>query len=456
MRIPIKAICELKRIRKDGTSLIFLQYFHDGVHRIFLNTGIAIPPDQWDKRKECVKQTLSLKYGTAEKVNREIDRQLALARDLILWTRDQQLGEPGAFIKEKYAPDLKIDDLNRQFTQANPEFIPQSRLKKEGFFVELQNYVLSKQKKVSPATITVFNNMIGHFTAFQKHREKPITFAQLDFQFYEDLVDFLTHDYLQPRKKTPVRGLRTNTIGKTIHQFRIFILDRVKRKIIPPIDLSDYKIPTEDTDAIYLDHYEIGKLYHLDLTERPDLIPARNLFVLGCLTGLRFSDYSTLKPEDLHQDMLYKRQQKSFHPVVIPLRKEAKEIFTEQFKQEIPNICNAQFNKNIKEIAKLAGLNQTIKFSYKKGNKTVEIKRPKFGWITSHTARRSFCTNEFLAGTPVFLIMKISGHKREKDFYKYIRVDPQEAAQKIKQLWMERGDLEVFKDPAKKVINMIV
>ncbi len=58
--------------------------------------------------------------------------------------------------------------------------------------------------------------------------------------------------------------------------------------------------------------------------------------------------------------------------------------------------------------------------------------------------RRSFCTNEFLAGTPVKLIMKISGHKNEKDFYKYIRVTAEEAAQKIKELWLERNDMQTF------------
>jgi integrase len=68
--------------------------------------------------------------------------------------------------------------------------------------------------------------------------------------------------------------------------------------------------------------------------------------------------------------------------------------------------------------------------------------RPKCDWITSHTARRSFCTNEFLAGTPVKLIMNISGHKKENTFYKYIRITPEEAAQKIKELWQERGDTE--------------
>ena len=130
--------------------------------------------------------------------------------------------------------------------------------------------------------------------------------------------------------------------------------------------------------------------------------------------------------------MLYKKQEKSDHWVVIPLREEAKLIFTEQFREKIPDLTNPELNRHIKTIGKIAGIDQKIKFSYKKGSKSISITKQKFDWITSHTAHRSFCTNEFLAGTPVKLIMKISGHKNEKDFYRYIRITPEEAAQKIK------------------------
>jgi hypothetical protein len=50
---------------------------------------------------------------------------------------------------------------------------------------------------------------------------------------------------------------------------------------------------------------------------------------------------------------------------------------------------------------------------------------------------------EFLAGTPVELIMKISGHKSLKDFYKYIKIAPEQAGQRIKELWQKRGELSV-------------
>jgi hypothetical protein len=40
--------------------------------------------------------------------------------------------------------------------------------------------------------------------------------------------------------------------------------------------------------------------------------------------------------------------------------------------------------------------------------------------------------------------MKISGHKSVKDFYKYIRITPEEAGQKIKKLWKNRGGMNAF------------
>ena len=59
--------------------------------------------------------------------------------------------------------------------------------------------------------------------------------------------------------------------------------------------------------------------------------------------------------------------------------------------------------------------------------------KPIYAYITSHTCGRFFCTKEFLAGTPAELIMKISEHKTGKDFYKYIRITPDETGQKSKE-----------------------
>lgn len=149
--------------------------------------------------------------------------------------------------------------------------------------------------RVSKATLCVYRNIKAHLLAFEKYRCKKITFDDLDFSFYEAFVSYLTFHHIHKRKKTQLVGLKMNTIGKTIKHFRVFIKDRVKRKIVPAIDLSDFKITEEESDAIYLTHQEIANIYHTNLSAFPYLVEYRDLFVLGCLTGLRFSDFSTLQ-----------------------------------------------------------------------------------------------------------------------------------------------------------------
>jgi hypothetical protein len=76
----------------------------------------------------------------------------------------------------------------------------------------------------------------------------------------------------------------------------------------------------------------------------------------------------------------------------------------------------------------------------------VEEVKPKYAWVSSHTARRSFCTNECLAGTANDLIMAISGHRSEKAFRKYIKVDNLKKACMIKKLWDEWAGLSIAKN----------
>lgn len=139
--------------------------------------------------------------------------------------------------------------------------------------------------------------------------------------------------------------------------------------------------------------------------------------------------------------MIYKKQGKSDHWVVIPLRDQAKFILHSKFNKQIPSITNPDFNYYIKEVGCLAEINHLITFYHKRENKDIADTRPKYVWITSHTCRRSFCTTEFLSGTPAELIMKISGHKNLRDFYRYIRITPEEAGRKIKDIWEKRNEI---------------
>jgi len=437
MLLPLKAIIS-KKPRKDGTSVIYFQYCYSSTNRVLLSTEIAIPVSCWNGKRQCISKSLPEAAGNFESLNDEIGRQRKIIEVII--EHGNATGEPniGAYVKSLFKPDFKVDTL-----QHTPRILRLAK-REPDFFQEIDSYIKSKEKKVCEKGIANFQNLKDRLQVFQTFRRKEIKFSSLDFNFYNELVEFLSYDYQLRRKKEPTYGLKVSSIGKTIKQLRMFIKDRVRRKIIAPVDMDDFKVLDEETDAIYLTYEEIGKMYNADISRDPTLALYRDMFVLGCLTGLRFSDYSTLSGSDLRNGMLYKKTNKMDNWVVIPLRKEAIDIFNRHYATGVPKISNPVFNRYIKEIAELAGINQPITFSYKKGNKDVSITKSKAQWVTSHTCRRSFCTNEYLAGTEISLIMKISGHKTHKDFFKYIRVTQEEAARKIQEIWIGRNNMQTF------------
>jgi site-specific recombinase XerD len=455
MLLPIKLICPKNKVRRDGTCIIFIQYCGADDKKTLLNTGIAIPPNYWNRKYLRVSVELPESYGNAADLNQRLANLLRKAEDIISHAVKRKISDVLSFVKKTFHPDFDTATLEEKVQQATA-LDPKTNL---DLFFQIDDYIKCKTGKVSPGMLNVYKNMKDHLEAFQKYRNKPVTFACLDYNFYEGFVDYLTHEYVQRRRsvivdgqRKRIKGLKTATVGKSIKQLRIFLRDRTRRKIIPPIDLTDFKILDEESDAVYLTWAEIARIYQTDLSDYPHLVKYRDLFVLGCITGLRFSDFSSIRSEDIRLGTLYKKQEKSDHWVVIPLRDAAEEILIKRFNKQVPIVSNPEFNRYIKEVVKLAGICELIKFSYKKGNRDIVEVRPKYAWVTSHTCRRSFCTNEFLAGTPVELIMKISGHKSLRDFYKYIRISPEEAGRKIREIWEKRGDIKISATP---VLNAV-
>ena len=90
-------------------------------------------------------------------------------------------------------------------------------------------------------------------------------------------------------------------------------------------------------------------------------------------------------------------------------------------------------NAYIKEVAALANLTDMITVGKTRAGSKEVKSLPKYQLITVHTARRSFATNLYLAGMDVLTIKKMTGHKTEKSFLKYIRVSEEENAARAAQ-----------------------
>ena len=443
MFLPIKLICD-RRPRRDGTNVISIQFCFSSDRRTLLFTGLSVPLKYWNKKTACISKDLPGSHGIPEKMNMELKQMLRVAEDIVQFAIEKHVEDPLAFLKQVIHPKIDFNNLHNELEQYASN--PKDKCENLDFFGHMDDYIKSKTRKVSAGMVRSYKVMKKRLLAFEKYQKRKISFESFDYNFYEAFVNYLTYEHLHMRRDTTIRGLKKNSVGTSIKQLRIFLRDRIRRKLIKDIDLSDFKILEEEADTIYLTPKEIHILYSLNLAAHPEWERFRDMFVLGCLTGLRFSDFNEIKSHDIKNGILYKKQSKSDKWVVIPLRSEAYDILINKFERKVPKTSNEELNRYIKKVGQFAGIDSPIKISFKKGNQDIVTVKPKFSLITTHTCRRSFCTNEFLAGTPPELIMKISGHKSIKDFYKYIRISAEEAGQKIKEIWEGRGEMNLFKN----------
>lgn len=109
-----------------------------------------------------------------------------------------------------------------------------------------------------------------------------------------------------------------------------------------------------------------------------------------------------------------------------------KEIF-KKYHGFIPSgLCIQYFNKYLKVIMKEIGLNDPVTYSFTQGGKLITVTKEKWQLISSHTARRSAATNMYLTGRMKTLeIMRLTGHRSEQNFFRYIRLTNDDTARSI-------------------------
>jgi len=398
--------------KKSGLTPVYVQYNYSREKRIIINTKEKIELKYWDITKDRLKKGCP----DYDSVNKQINKVRIRTESIVSEALDNGIDPTPQYVLDEYYG--KKQEIN-----TNGE---------KDFFFFFDQFVESKRQTVGKHTINDYNALKKHLTGFQKWDKTKIDFSLIDYSFYQKFVKYLKLYAVKPDKE---KGLATNTVAKTVKNLKIFLRDCGRKKITEPIDLSDFKTYQEEVDNIYLNEDEIKKIYELDLSEDPEMDRIRDLFVLGCFTGLRYSDLSNIKPGNVKKEFLYIRQGKTMNNVVIPLNKVALSIIN-KYGGGIPEgIHMNEFNKHIKTIAKKAGIDEDIIQTKKKGAERVETIEKKYQLIASHTCRRSFCTNEYLKGTPPLFIMKISGHRSERNFLKYIKVDEQVAAEKMLEFW---------------------
>ncbi|HNR17376.1 MAG TPA: phage integrase SAM-like domain and Arm DNA-binding domain-containing protein, partial [Chitinophagaceae bacterium] len=261
MRHPIKLISRRAKVGKSGLAPISLQYCFSAEKRVVLSTGVSIPPQYWNRKTNRISKDLPPEYGNLQELETNLTKQLRKAEDMVSYALKERNACPLKFLKENFHLDSSRWGFGQMSDVENSLDV----------FRHIDDYAKSKKSSVKPCTINVINAMKAHLKLFEEHRKELISFDSFDARFYEEFVSFLTYEIPQVRRKELIRGLKANTVGKTIKHLKSFLRDRIRKKIIPFMDLSFFKVMDEEVDAVYLSWRELSVVYHLDLSNQPQL-----------------------------------------------------------------------------------------------------------------------------------------------------------------------------------------
>jgi site-specific recombinase XerD len=163
---------------------------------------------------------------------------------------------------------------------------------------------------------------------------------------------------------------------------------------------------------------EIKKLIEFEPTTTTERL-VRNQFVIECLTLARNSDVRKFTKENIVDNMLVYVSQKTHIKATIPISPIV-EKYLDDMEFLDKKVCANTFNKTIRDICRKCGITQNIKL-FRNGT---DMDGEKWQFISSHTGRRSGCTNLYLRGVDILDISKLAGHSDIKTTIGYIVCPP--------------------------------
>lgn len=374
--------------RIKGNPAIRLYCYFRGKYYT-LPTGIRLPSKYWDKAKQKVKPTYPLHF----EYNRFLSNFVNLVTKKTL-----------DFLATNPKP------THHQFK----EFWKQIKNTNNGnaFFEVFDAYI--KDKTIAPGTKVKYKTIWKQLKAFDPN----LTFDDIDLEFADAFTNYLID-----------KGLTDNTIHKTFEFLKTFMRWAKERGYHQNEEFHKIRHKATVPDLIALTSEEFERIRTLELP--PSLARYRDFFVFQCLTGQRFSDYSKFSLDDVKGNIWYLRQKKTREPLQIPLVEPALDILRRY--NGLPKITNQVLNRMLKVIGRLAGIDTPHTITRYRGGLPIERSKPKYEFITTHVARRTFITLSLEKGMRPEVVMEISGHKDWRVFKQYIKI-----VTKVKEKEMEK------------------
>jgi site-specific recombinase XerD len=403
----------LKQPTSKKETLIFLRArFKDENKYLKYSTGETIHPKLWDKNTKLPKV---VNGRTAEAIrNREIATQLTRYSDEFY----------------RAVSELKMHDMNVTLVSVKEKLDIKFKkaIHKKSFFDVYDLFIKERKQlgKVGARTIEKDENTKKTLKDFMDITGYSVTFNRMDKDFYIKFVSYCRE------KREPV--LRDNTLGKYLAFTKTFLRWALENKYHRSTDFTKWENISSDTYEIALTEEELNTLYNHDFSKNKKLERVRDVFVFGCATGLRYSDYSKIDKSKIQNDHIIVNTQKTKNYVTIPLNKYSRTIL-KKYDYNLPLISPQRFRDYIKDAAEDCAINTPVTKVTFVGAKRTETPYKKHELIGTHTARRTFITLSLEKGMRPEVVMSITNSKDYKSFQKYIKLSQRVKADEMNKAW---------------------
>lgn len=460
----------LRTKKEKGTASVYLRVQKRNPKlNILVCSKVSVDIQQWDKvTQDVAKWNDYCKTQDGRKVKETLDSISSAIDNLISQgiydkARIDEVVEDVVFREERERQRIQEEEERQEQERLRLIKEQEEEARKADVILFLENFlegikngrIKNKAENYTPNTCKVWSNFLGILKRFIQIY--PFTWKDINKALADRFVSFMEKN-----------GYMVTSINKYIICFKAMIQNAMDQELHNnPIALRAFsKKKIQETDKakeIYLTKAELQALYEMPLEGLKDKV--RDVFLVGCYTCQRFSDYARLEKENFTTTAKGTKvvrivQEKTGNDVVIPILNDNLLHIAEKYGYDIPKVNDVILNRYIKQILKelsstvpsLARKERTLLtmkerekekqglVSFERDNKGNVIK-PRYELVSSHTARRSGITNLYLSGNfDTYQMMSISGHRDEKTFYEYIKLSSDEVADSIAKKMDERKE----------------
>ena len=392
----------LYRSTKDKSNLILrLLFRYNGKDYVFgSKTKLEVEKTYWNKQHKKKSKDITITNKQTE-INIELNK-----------IENHILGAFNSADPDKVNKEWISDQVDLYYNPTQKEkTIPADLINYIDFYIDY------RKDEVKKTSLKKFNVIKHKLQKLEKFRKKQILILDINNDFKNEFVSYCKNELYSQ-----------NTIQRELAIIKTFCIHARFLGLETHYQLDSLRLDKAKVEKIYLTFDELSRIEEINSDELTvSLDNAKDWLIISCYSGQRISDFMRFTENQIRieegKHFLEFTQMKTSKLTTIPIHPKILEILKKRNGKFPYRISDQKYNDYVKEVCKLAGIDEIVKGSKmletEKGNRKQEGLYKKYELVTSHIGRRSFATN-FYGNIPTTYLINITNHSSEAMFLNYI------------------------------------